>query len=133
MNLSMHAQGDTLESVAKELRSIVESGRYTFHLDEMGMNRDYMLLEYEPASTEFAESSSCPVTPQLRVKNLQQNGAESKIVSTEPPMGLLQPEQKEKWNLEQIGDFVRKLGFLDEHKEKEGGIKIKDFVLLNQV
>ena len=100
----------------------------------MGMNRDYMHLEYQPASSLHSGFSSQPVTPQM--KRPRENEAESKIVSAESPMGLLQPEQKynrkEKWNLEQIGDFVRKLGFLDEQRE-EGGVKIKHFILLNQV
>ena len=133
-------QGDTLESVAKELKSIIESGIYTFHLaeeDENGINRDYMLLEYQPASTLFTGSSSNPATSQQIVKNPQENDSESEVISAEPPEYLLQFEQKhsqkEKWNLEQIGDFVRKLGFLDENKEEEGGVKIKHFLHLNQV
>lgn len=35
------------------------------------------------------------------------------------------------WTSEQIGDFVRKLGFL--HSEKEGGERIKSFLHLNFV
>ena len=37
----------------------------------------------------------------------------------------------EKWNIEQINDFVRKLGFLD--TEKEGGDKIKLFLHISEV
>ena len=39
----------------------------------------------------------------------------------------------EQWNTEQIGDFVRKLGFLDKEKDKEGGDKIKHFLHINEV
>ena len=39
-------------------------------------------------------------------------------------------ECTECWNLEQIGDFVRKLGFLDKDEEKDD---IKNFLRLNQV
>ena len=39
----------------------------------------------------------------------------------------------ERWNTEQIGDFVRKLGFLDKEKDKEGGDKIKHFLNINEV
>lgn len=39
----------------------------------------------------------------------------------------------ERWNTEQIGDFVRKLGFLDKEKDKEGGDKIKHFLHVNEV
>ena len=131
-------QGDTVESVAKELKSIVETGIYTFHLngmDEMGVNRDYMLLEYQPASTLFlAEPSFRSSTSQLGVKNPQENGVKLQVLSAEmPEQSELKHSQKETWNLEQIGDFVRKLGFLDENKVEEGRIKIKHFLLLNQV
>lgn len=37
----------------------------------------------------------------------------------------------ERWNSEQINDFVRKLGFLD--TEKAGGEKIKHFLHINEV
>lgn len=37
----------------------------------------------------------------------------------------------QRWTSEQISDFVRKLGFLD--AEKEGGVKIKEFLHLNSV
>ena len=39
-------------------------------------------------------------------------------------------ECTESWNLEQIGDFVRKLGFLD---KDEGKDDIRNFLHLNQV
>ena len=39
--------------------------------------------------------------------------------------------QVESMNIEQVKDFVRKLGFMD--KEKEGGDKIKHFLHLSQV
>ncbi len=39
--------------------------------------------------------------------------------------------QAENMNIEQVKDFVRKLGFMD--KEKEGGDKIKHFLHLSQV
>lgn len=39
---------------------------------------------------------------------------------------------KEKWNSEQIRDFVRKLGFMDKQKA-DGGGQIKRFLSLNQV
>ncbi len=54
---------------------------------------------------------------------------------------ISQPEGSEKesevkfqvksMNIEQVKDFVRKLGFMD--KEKEGGDKIKHFLHLSQV
>ena len=40
-------------------------------------------------------------------------------------------DQLEKWNGEQIRDFVRKLGFVDKNKA-ENGVKIKCFLSLHQ-
>ena len=45
------------------------------------------------------------------------------------PLSIQSIEQR--WNSEQISDFVRKLGFLD--TEKEGGEIIKRFLHLNSV
>ena len=45
------------------------------------------------------------------------------------PMAVESIEQR--WTGEQIGDFVRKLGFF--HKEKDGGDEIKQFLHLNSV
>ena len=44
---------------------------------------------------------------------------------------LVEEVRKEKKNSEQIRDFVRKLGFVDE--EKKGGDQIRHFLQLNQV
>lgn len=78
-------------------------------MDEVGSDRDHILLEYEP------EKRIQWVQPPLQMQT------ESQVKKT----------HIERWNLEQIGDFVTKLGFLD--KDGEGGGNIKDFVHLNQV
>ena len=39
----------------------------------------------------------------------------------------------ERWNTEQIGDFVRKLEFLDKEKDKGERDKIKHFLHVNEV
>ena len=39
----------------------------------------------------------------------------------------------ERWNTEQIGDFVRMLEFLDKDKNKGEGDKIKHFLYVNKV
>lgn len=65
-----------------------------------------MLLEYQPRLPALKEGDTETPTTEMEAR-------------------------KEVWNLEQIGDFVRKLGFLD--KEKEGGDKIKQFLYFNQV
>ena len=65
-----------------------------------------MLLEYEPTITRIPTGS-------LNVYRLNESC-------------------REKLNLEQIGDFVRKLGFVDKDNEK-GGNNIKHFLHLNKV
>lgn len=116
-------QGDTLENVAKELECVIRTGTYTFHLGGTDDVDGSMLLEYEPASTAV---SSPTLTPQLE-------GAEL------PSFALIESRagsdmmSRKTWNLEQIGDFVRKLGFLDKDKEEKEGNKIKHFLHLSQV
>ena len=39
----------------------------------------------------------------------------------------------EHWNTDQIDDFIRKLGFLDKHKETEVGNMVKHFLFVNEV
>lgn len=89
------------------MNSIIETGCYTFHLKEE-TGQWQMFLEYEPSSLQLpAPSSSKSQTDASKVR-------------------------KEKWNSEQIGDFVRKLGFVDKDKEK-GGERITLFLHFNQV
>lgn len=76
-----------------------------------------MLLEYEPVQ-------------------LHDEAPSSPLENLKPPISVeteisVNTKRLETWSLEQIGDFARKLGFLDE--EKEGGDKIKHFLHLNQV
>ena len=70
-------------------------------------------------------SSTLPTvssSSQLRTTNARQE--ESSFPVT---MGSV----KQRWTREQIGNFVRKLGFLD--TKKEGGDKIKQFLHVNSV
>lgn len=110
MNVSF-LQGDTLENVDKELDCIIETGFYTFQLagDESGNGKSQMFLEYIPSTTQLLSGN---------VQGGSEYQDKDKV-------------QKEHWSMEQIGDFVRKLGFID--KEKEGGDKIKNFLEINQV
>ena len=91
--------------MTKELDCVIDTGRYVFQVDELGRSEVQMLLEYEPMSIE-------PFHPQNHTKSVTQS------------------QHKETWNQEQIGDFVRKLGFVDKKKGEE---KIKYFLHLNQV
>ena len=102
-------QGDTLENVAMELDAIITTGNYLFLTLDTSSSRAELMLEYIP-------SHKSPPTPSF------------------PSIQLSDPELVviiQRWNSEQINDFVRKLGFLD--REKEGGDKIKHFLHVNEV
>ena len=103
--------------MAKELECIINTGHYMFQGNEAGSSRGQILLKYEPFSTQLP--ALLPSTNQQEVTERQR-----------PSLIPLQSQLSE-LNAEQIGDFVRKLGFIN--KEKEGGKQIKWFIHLNQV
>lgn len=101
-----------------ELNCIIKTGTYVFHLGGMEEmlnfgDKSQMLLEFEQDSAGVSVGSHS-----------------SYYHGKEPAM--LRLAQKEKLNLEQIRDFVRKLGFVDREKQ-ENQHRITDFVHLNQV
>lgn len=57
----------------------------------------------------------------------------NELYGTGTATGMTKLTNFERWNTEQIGDFVRKLGFLDKEKDKEEGDKIKHFLQVNEV
>lgn len=105
--LYIFLQGDTLENVAKELDCIISTGNYLFQTPDTSSRGPELILEYSP-SQQFTSLS-------------QPSNQE------DPELGM----NKQRWNSEQIGDFVRKLGFLD--SEQDGGDKIKHFLHVNEV
>ena len=83
---------------------------------------------------EFIPSINKPSTKRIA------NGDASPVSDTVEPhsdMADSHDEQdaemvvEERWNAEQIGDFVRKLGFIDTKKEE--GMKIKHFRHISEV
>ena len=80
--------------------------------EEFGSGKGELFLEYEPLPSPSEREMG-----DHEVKRLQATQAKMR---------------SEKWNREEIGDFVRKLGFMDIDKD-EGGDKIKHFLRLNQV
>lgn len=126
-------QGDTLENVAKELDCIITTGKYLFLSLDISTSRTELMLEYspshshqspppphpQPSSLEDQEVPQVRVFPRVISRLNSQNGPEVVGVNAE------------RWNGEQISDFVRKLGFLD--TEKEGGDTIKHFLHVNEV
>ena len=107
-------QGNTFENVAKDLEYIVNTGCFKFEFGEREAdNREgRLLLEYK---------SPIPTLQQITtISQLEGSEKESEVIF-----------QVKSMNIEQVKDFVRKLGFMD--KEKEGGDKIKHFLHLSQV
>ena len=163
-------QGDTLENVAKELDSIIQTGYYIFTLsrDSSGGLFAQIMLEYKPSTTpqhpiqpgtlttsghhsqphssssgsdqnpfsfeaEGTTDNPPRTLPRLLTKMESQSGNDLFGTSAGTGGGLTRLSNLERWNTEQIGDFVRKLGFLDKEKDKEGGDKIIHFLHVNEV
>ena len=106
-------QGDTLENVAKELDCIITTGNYLFLTPDASSSGAELMLEYSPSPLH----QFVPPPPFL----------------SSQPSSLKDQDvvNMQRWNSEQISDFVRKLGFLD--AEKENGNRIKDFLHVNEV
>ncbi len=128
----IHEQGDTLQNVAEELDKVLETGCYSFKLPTNGEAQ--MILEYVPSSIQtsntFEEGVDSGTTYTVR------SCTSSFLTKQEPRLGDSEGEVskrsiKPQWNSEQIGDFVRKLGFMD--TEREGGEKIKHFRHISSV
>ena len=132
-------QGDTLQNVAKELDKVLELGYYSFKLPIDGDAQ--LILDFLPSTSQTPgtvksdESSATTAVSQI-LPHSELSEVEEKVEQTseltkiEPKFGdvearIRKTPKQEQWNSEQIGDFVRKLGFMD--TEKEGGEKIKHF------
>ena len=103
-------QGDTLQGVANELDCVLKTGRYLFlFCSNIKGVLATVELHYQPMALDYPETAGEATTTGL------------------------QPEEivHQKWNDEQINDFVRKLGFLD--GEGAVGDQINRFLHLNQV
>lgn len=97
----MCLQGDTFENIANDLDCIVKTGKYTFTMTS-GTPSYTMFLHYIPS---------------------QPHTSQSHLFTSEV--------ETEKWNIDQLGEFVRKLGFLD--RDKGGGDQLKCFLKINEV
>eukprot|EP00731_Ephydatia_muelleri_P026772 Em0018g872a len=113
--IAVYLQGDTLQNVAKDLDSIIQTGHYQFEFsstEAIVISLHYCHTGSAQATVSSSLEEDPPQSPQAVKKDKESSG-------------------KERWSKEQIDDFVRKLGFLD--AEKEGGDKIKLFLRLNEV
>lgn len=105
--------------MAQELDCIIRTGSFTFHFgrEALGSGKDGVFLVYEPSSSTHLPAPTH--SPQ------QEMGEPHQELQTD-----LEKVRKERWNYEQIADFVRKLGFMDKQK---GDQNIKHFLYLSQV
>ena len=92
-----------------------------------------MIFEYvsssSQASNTFEEGMDGETTVSSRASSFQTSKLEPQTSDLEGWVG--KRSKPEQWNTEQIGDFVRKLGFMD--TEREGGEKIKRFKHISSV
>ena len=117
--------------MTKELDCIIETGCYLFNTSSSVTE---LMLEYNPSPSH--QSSSSPSQP----SNVKDPEAVTCHVQTFPHLQqesqcehrteVTQVVNVQRWNHEQIGDFVCKLGFLD---MEEIGDKIKHFLHINEV
>ena len=110
-------QGDTQQNVVNDLEKIFQTGQYNFIIPENIADPGKFELMYKPStkrpSIVLAETLS---EKQTSVIPKQDNPVKADL---------------EIWDCDQIGTFVRKLGFLD--SEKAGGEMVKPFLHINEV
>ena len=120
----------------------MNTGKFQFQLSNDQCN---ILLIYQPSfqGTSQRTASNVPLEESEEKLDAASKLSTSPTICSSPqpitidanqeglsfPMTVESVEQR--WTGERIGDFVRKLGFLD--TEKHGGDKIKQFLHLNSV
>ena len=108
---------------------VLEVGYYSYKLPIDGDAQ--LMLDFYPSTNQTSftrrDENSATVLANQSLPNSELSEVEQKVEqkSSDVKTEIRKPPKQEQWNLEQIGDFVRKLGFMD--TEKEGGEKIKHF------
>ena len=129
--------------MTKELDCIIETGHYFFNTSSSVTE---LMLEYNPSlSHQSSPSPSQPSSvkdpeavprhmqtfPYLKQQSQSVHETEvTQVVDVQCETGVTQVMNVQRWNHEQIGDFVCKLGFLDMEMI---GDKIKHFLHVNEV
>ena len=108
-------QGDTTQNVAGDLDRIFQTGHYNFLIPENVAVPGKVELVYKP-STKRTRALNGGIPSEKQTTGIHQKRDSIKA---------------EIWDCEQIGTFVRKLGFLD--SEKAGGEMVKPFLHINEV
>ena len=126
-NISL--QGDTLQNVAHQLDEIYETGHYLFKLPidgEAELSLKYTPSAHQTSSIEWSTESETGSTSGVSIMTSGERKSNDLVVDSGGESPIV-----EQWSSEQIGDFVRKLGFMD--SEKERGKKIKNFRYISTV
>lgn len=126
------SQGETLENVASELNSILNTGCFVFNMTSSDASyRAEVFLQYTPLILTKSTHSLQPSMPDSMQHICPQivSSLDSHIGVAEKPSSS--GGSMEIWNAEQINDFVQKLGFWD--PKQEGGDSVMDFLHVSEV
>ena len=122
--------------MANELECIITTGYYVFTLsqDRSGSISAQIMLNYKPSTLPHYTQPSLPLAKRfLSSKNgdVSPDTVQTSAIQEDSCDETDLRPNVECWNMEQIGDFVRKLGFLDKEKDKVEGIR--QFLHINEV
>ena len=117
----------------------MNTGKFQFQLSNEQCN---IHLIYQPSfqGTSQRTASNVPLEESKEKLDAASKLSTSPTICSSPQPITIDANREEsmtvgsveqRWTGEQIGDFVRKLGFF--HKEKDGGDEIKQFLHLNSV
>ena len=137
-------QGDTIENVANELQHILSTGIYHFQLatdsnilliyQTMQMVRTHRRTgsNAQPLEESGEGGSNGHKHGLITLPTVYPSPLPSTLdVKKEEPFANTMGYIEQRWSIEQIADFVRKLGFLD--TKQQGGDTIRKFLHLNSV
>ncbi len=114
-----------MENVAQQLKCTLRSGYYQFNLSP-AVAKDAAEVELvylhssEPKDSSSPSHHNSPKTPDSPIEDVAEHGIDASHL------------KKQRWKREQIDDFVRKLGFLDESEIAQRQ-EIQDFLRQNGV
>ncbi len=118
-----------MENVAQQLKCTLRSGYYQFNLSPtVAKDAAEVELVYlhssEPKDSSSPSHHNSPITPDSPIDDVTEHGIDASHLKKQRP--------STRWKRQQIDDFVRKLGFLDESEIAQRQ-EIQDFLHQNGV
>ena len=116
---------DTFENASRELDGILNSGRYCIEAtspESFGANSLQLVIKYQLVSTSFSEQ------PAHETQKAIQEISQDQQVETQEQLQSKEKVYERTKTMEQINDFVHKLGLLKGEDQR-----VKDFLQLNEV